>query len=86
PLYECQTCQQQWTPDSKDLLRSGYWPASVSNSMMYTLDLLSSFQELKAIAPGFSRQAFAKLLEHRTKCGGRNGHINGDALQRSFLE
>ncbi|KAK2834617.1 hypothetical protein Q7C36_015318 [Tachysurus vachellii] len=88
PLYECQTCQQQWTPDSKDLLRSGYWPASVSNSTLYTLDLLSSFQELKVIAPGFSRQAFAKLLEHRTKCGGRvsNGHINGDALQRSFLE
>ncbi|XP_060721178.1 uncharacterized protein LOC132842472 isoform X3 [Tachysurus vachellii] len=76
----------QWTPDSKDLLRSGYWPASVSNSTLYTLDLLSSFQELKVIAPGFSRQAFAKLLEHRTKCGGRNGHINGDALQRSFLE
>ncbi|KAK9981838.1 hypothetical protein ABG768_001362 [Culter alburnus] len=86
PLYKCQTCQQQWTPDSKDLLRSGYWPASVSNSTLYTLDLLSSFQELKVIAPGFSRQAFAKLLEHRTKCGGRSGHINGDALQRSFLE
>ncbi|ROL42094.1 hypothetical protein DPX16_19541 [Anabarilius grahami] len=41
---------------------------------------------LKVIAPGFSRQAFAKLLEHRTKCGGRSGHINGDALQRSFFE
>lgn len=54
--------------------------------MLYTLDLLSSFQELKVISPGFSRQAFAKLLEHRTKCGGRSGHINGDALQRSFLE
>ncbi|XP_028977260.2 uncharacterized protein LOC105009293 isoform X5 [Esox lucius] len=86
PLYECQTCQQQWTPDFKDLLRSGYWPASVTNSTLYTLDLLSSLQELKIISPGFSRQAFAKLLEHRTKCGGRSGPINGDALQRSFLE
>ncbi|XP_067269595.1 uncharacterized protein [Pseudorasbora parva] len=86
PLYICQTCQQQWYPDLKDLLRSGYWPASVNNSTLYTLDLLSSFQELKVIAPGFSRQAFAKLLEHRTKCGGRSGNINGDALQRSFLE
>ncbi|KAI4803000.1 hypothetical protein KUCAC02_006563 [Chaenocephalus aceratus] len=38
---------------------------------LYTLDLLSSFEELKVISPGFSRQAFAKLLEHRTKCGGR---------------
>lgn len=71
PLYECHMCQRQWAPDSKDLFRSGYWPASVSNTTLYTLDLLSSFQELKVIAPGFSRQAFAKLLEHRTKCGGR---------------
>lgn len=100
----------------KDLLRSGYWPASITNSTLYTLDLLSSFKELKIISPGFSRQAFAKLLEHRTKCGGRvsvnvifylkkkkihkqtiskyyfilyifqSGPINGDALQRSFLE
>ncbi|XP_026051352.1 uncharacterized protein LOC113038265 [Carassius auratus] len=76
----------QWTPDFKDLLRSGYWPASITNSTLYTLDLLSSLQELKIISPGFSRQAFAKLLEHRTKCGGRSGPINGDALQRSFLE
>ncbi|XP_056092620.1 uncharacterized protein LOC130071774 [Rhinichthys klamathensis goyatoka] len=86
PLYVCQTCQQQWTRDMKDLLRSGYWPASVQNSTLYTLDLLSSLQELMIISPGFSRQAFAKLLEHRTKCGGRSGPINGDALQRSFLE
>ncbi|KAI9525227.1 hypothetical protein NQZ68_009907 [Dissostichus eleginoides] len=86
PLYVCQTCQQQWTPDFKVLLKSGYWPASVSISTLYTLDLLSSFEELKVISPGFSRQAFAKLLEHRTKCGGRSGPVNGDALQRSFLE
>ncbi|KAK1904782.1 Collagen-like protein V6, partial [Dissostichus eleginoides] len=73
-------------PDLKVLLKSGYWPASVSISTLYTLDLLSSFEELKVISPGFSRQAFAKLLEHRTKCGGRSGPVNGDALQRSFLE
>ncbi|MCI4378178.1 hypothetical protein PGIGA_G00212950, partial [Pangasianodon gigas] len=82
----CQTCQHQWTPDLKDLLRTGYWPASVTSSTLYTLDLLSSFQELKVISPGFSRQAFAKLLEHHTKIGGRSGHINGDTLQCSFLE
>ncbi|CAL8294689.1 unnamed protein product [Arctogadus glacialis] len=86
PLYVCQTCQQQRTPDMKDFLQSGYWPASLNTSTFYTLDLLSSFQELKVISPGFSRQAFAKLLEHRTKCGGRSGHIKGDTLQRSFLE
>lgn len=71
PIYRCQTCQQQWSPDLRDLIRSGYWPASVAMCTLYTLDLLSTFQELKVISPGFSRQAFAKLLEHRTKCGGR---------------
>ncbi|KAJ8262138.1 hypothetical protein GJAV_G00162820 [Gymnothorax javanicus] len=86
PLYACQVCQQQWSPDQKDLLASGYWPGSPNTATLYTVDLLNSFQELKVIAPGFSRQAFAKLLEHRTKCGGRSGRINGDALQRSFLE
>ncbi|KAI4795467.1 hypothetical protein KUCAC02_031401 [Chaenocephalus aceratus] len=58
-------------PDSP---QSGYWPASVSISTLYTLDLLSSFEELKVISPGFSRQAFAKLLEHRTKYGSRLCH------------
>lgn len=86
PLYLCGTCQRQWTSELKDLIRSGYWPASLNVSTLYTLDLLSSFQELKVISPGFARQAFAKLLEHCTKCRGRSGHINGDALQRSFLE
>ncbi len=75
PLHVCQTCQYQWTPDLKDLLRSGYWPASVTSSTLYTLDLLSSLQELKVISPGFSRQAFVKLLEHRTKIGGRGSVI-----------
>ncbi|KAF4114134.1 hypothetical protein G5714_004357 [Onychostoma macrolepis] len=46
----------------------------------------SSVRELKVIAPALSRQAFAKLLEHRTKCGGRSGPVCGDTLQRSFLE
>ncbi|XP_042578416.1 uncharacterized protein LOC122137066 isoform X2 [Cyprinus carpio] len=86
PLYVCQTCQHLWTPDLKDLLRRGYWPASDTSSTLSTLDLLSSCQELKVISRGFSRQAFAKLLEYRTKTGGRSGQINGDTLQYSFLE
>ncbi|MCJ8745039.1 hypothetical protein PDJAM_G00125790 [Pangasius djambal] len=49
-------------------------------------DLHQPLYELKVISPGFSTQAFAKLLEHRTKIGGRSGHINGDTLQRSFLD
>ncbi|XP_039875192.1 uncharacterized protein LOC120726012 isoform X1 [Simochromis diagramma] len=46
-IHRCQTWQQQCSPDLKDLVRSGYWPASVNMSTLYTLDLLSSFLELK---------------------------------------
>ncbi|XP_056156542.1 uncharacterized protein LOC130130752 [Lampris incognitus] len=70
----------------QDLIKSGYWPASSHSQTLYTIDLFHSFQDLKVISPGFSRQAFAKLLEHRTRRAGRSGQINGDALQRSFLE
>ncbi|ROJ25351.1 hypothetical protein DPX16_20164 [Anabarilius grahami] len=86
PLFACQTCQQQWAPEFMDLVNSGYWPASTSSSTLYSLNLFSSVRELKIIAPALSRQAFAKLLEHRTKCGGRSGPVCGDTLQRSFLE
>ncbi|XP_073704470.1 uncharacterized protein [Garra rufa] len=86
PLFACQTCQQQWAPEFMDLVNSGYWPASTSSSTLYSLNLFSSVRELKVIAPALSRQAFAKLLEHRTKCGGRSGPVCGDTLQRSFLE
>ena len=63
PHYVYQTCLQQWAPDVRDLVRSGYWPASANACTM-----LNSFQELKLISPGFSRQAFAKMLEHHTLC------------------
>ncbi|GLD51837.1 uncharacterized protein AKAME5_000482200 [Lates japonicus] len=91
PLAECYLSSseevpftEQWSPDFKDLLRSGYWLASVSNCTLYTLDLLSSFQKVKVISPGFSRQAFAKLLEQRAKCGGRSGHINFEKAASGF--
>ncbi|XP_056144681.1 uncharacterized protein LOC130120088 [Lampris incognitus] len=86
PVHVCNICLQRWTPDLKDLIKSGYWPASSHSQTLYTIDLFHSFQDLKVISPGFSGQAFAKLLEHRTRCAGRSGQINGDALQRSFLE
>ncbi|XP_048008507.1 uncharacterized protein LOC125243078 isoform X2 [Megalobrama amblycephala] len=86
PLFACQTCQQQWAPEFMDLVNSGYWPASTSSSTLNSLNLFSIVRELKIIAPALSRQAFAKLLEHRTKCGGQSGPVCGDTLQRSFLE
>ena len=74
--YVCQTCLQQRAPDVRDLVRSGHWPASANASTIYTMDLLNSFQELKWISLGFFRQAFAKLLEHRTLCAGRVSMIS----------
>ncbi|XP_077060946.1 uncharacterized protein LOC143713118 [Siphateles boraxobius] len=82
----CLHAKQQWAPEFMDLINSGYWPASTSSSTLYSLNLFSSVRELKVIAPALSRQALAKLLEHRTKCGGRSGPVCGDTLQRSFLE
>ncbi|XP_056152665.1 uncharacterized protein LOC130127113 [Lampris incognitus] len=86
PVHVCNICLQRWTPDLKDLIKSGYWPASSHSQTLYPIDLFHSFQDLKVISPGFSRQAFAKLLEHRTWRARRSWQINGDALQRSFLE
>ncbi|XP_063042496.1 uncharacterized protein LOC134436995 isoform X2 [Engraulis encrasicolus] len=88
PLFQCHKCSQKWYPEFGDVVGSGYWPASIcaQNKTYYTLDLFSSFEELKVIAPTLSRQAFAKLLEHRTRCAGRSGPVSGDRLQRSFLE
>ncbi|CAL8378454.1 unnamed protein product [Boreogadus saida] len=60
PRYVCQTCLQQRAPDVRDLVRSGHWPASANASTIYTADLLNSFQELKWISLGFSRQALSK--------------------------
>ncbi|KAI4819445.1 hypothetical protein KUCAC02_004691 [Chaenocephalus aceratus] len=80
PLYVCQTCQQQWTPDLKVLLKSGYWPASVSISTLYTLDLLSSFEELKVISPGFSRQScwsIAQSVEEDLDLSDGSAFFNG---------
>ncbi|XP_030265166.1 uncharacterized protein LOC115576745 isoform X3 [Sparus aurata] len=34
PLYLCGTCQRQWTPELNDLIRSGYWPASLNVSTL----------------------------------------------------
>ena len=51
-------------------------PIAANASTLYTVDLLNSFQELKLISPGFSSQAFAKLLVHCTLCAGRVSMIS----------
>ncbi|XP_034094527.1 uncharacterized protein LOC117561328 isoform X3 [Gymnodraco acuticeps] len=86
PKRVCNTCHYEWTPDWGDLIRSGYWPASVNGDTLYSTDVFKSFEDLKTVAPGLSRQAFLQMLERRTQHYGRTGKIHGDVFQRSFLE
>nr|XP_033960705.1 uncharacterized protein LOC117462541 [Pseudochaenichthys georgianus] len=41
---------------------------------------------MKVTAPAMSRQAFLKMLEHRSVQAGRTGSICADTFQRSFFE
>ncbi|KAI9523948.1 hypothetical protein NQZ68_022581 [Dissostichus eleginoides] len=86
PKRVCSTCHYEWTPDWGDLIRSGYWPASVNGDTLYSTDVFKSFEDLKTVAPGLSRQAFLQMLERRTQHYGRTGKIHGDVFERSFLE
>jgi len=54
-----------------DLIRSGYWPASVNADTLFSVDVFSTFEEMKTVAPGLSRQGFLRMLERRTCLFGR---------------
>ncbi|XDV48568.1 hypothetical protein PO909_017965 [Leuciscus waleckii] len=69
-----------------DLISSGYWPASVNADTLFSIDVFSSFEEMKTVAPGLSRQGFLRMLERRTCLFGRAGKLHGDVFQRSFME
>ncbi|XP_039677040.1 uncharacterized protein LOC120571947 isoform X1 [Perca fluviatilis] len=86
PNLSCKLCLTQWTPDMSDLIRSGYWPASVNADTLFSMDVFTSFEELKTVAPSLSRQGFLRMLEKRTCQFGRAGKIHGDVFQRSYLE
>ena len=60
PNLTCKSCPAQWTPDQNDLIRSGYWPASV-NDTMFAADLFTTFEEMKTTAPNLSRQGFLRM-------------------------
>ncbi|XP_062414077.1 uncharacterized protein LOC134122785 isoform X1 [Pungitius pungitius] len=85
PCVSC-PCGKSWSLDIGDLVDSGYWPATANFDTLYTVDLFSTFEDLKITAPGMSRQAFVSMLEHRTKVFGRSGQICGDTMQKAFLE
>ncbi|XP_016343832.1 uncharacterized protein LOC107690107 [Sinocyclocheilus anshuiensis] len=71
PNLLCKVCLAQWTPDMSDLIRSGYWPASVNADTLFSVDVFSTFEEMKTIAPSLSRQGFLQMLERRTCHFGR---------------
>ncbi|XP_051272930.1 uncharacterized protein LOC127372973 [Dicentrarchus labrax] len=86
PKLLCRLCLAQWTPDRSDLIKSGYWPATVNAETLFSVDVFSTFEEMKTVAPSLSRQAFLRMLERRTSHFGRAGKIHGDIFQRSFME
>ncbi|XP_042164686.1 uncharacterized protein LOC112228051 [Oncorhynchus tshawytscha] len=71
PVLTCTTCLSTWTANLADLIKNGYWPATVNCDTIYHVDLFSSFEELKVSAPGMSRLAFMQILEQRTDYFGR---------------
>ncbi|KAF3837858.1 hypothetical protein F7725_009626, partial [Dissostichus mawsoni] len=86
PRKSCPCCSAEWTPEVKDLLLYRYWPASSSCQTLYKYDVFTSFEHMKVTAPAMSRQAFLKMLEHRSVQAGRTGSICADTFQRSFFE
>ncbi|XP_041641742.1 uncharacterized protein LOC121508745 [Cheilinus undulatus] len=86
PLLLCKNCSKQWTPDMKEMVKSGYWPATMQAQTLLQEDLFHSFEAMKTAAPGMSRQAFTAMLDQRTKHFGRTGQVNSDVFQRSFLQ
>lgn len=71
PSVMCLSCTKTWSPDLKDIIKGGYWPGTVGFQTVFHPDVFRSFEEAKLIAPGLSRQAFVKLLEHRSVQFGR---------------
>ncbi|XP_024118769.1 uncharacterized protein LOC112140086, partial [Oryzias melastigma] len=85
PTTTC-SCGKTWDVGIGDLVQSGYWPATVHFETLYTMDLFTSYEDLKVTAPGMSRHAFVGMLDQRTKVFGRSGKICGDTMQKAFLE
>lgn len=71
PSLETSCCGKTWAVGLSDLLKSGYWPASIHFETVYEAGLFRSFLDLKLFAPGLSRQAFLGMLDRRTEYNGR---------------
>lgn len=70
PTVSC-SCGKTWDVSIGDVVESGYWPAILHFDTLYTVDLFTTYEDLKITAPGMSRQAFVGMLEQCTKLFGR---------------
>ncbi|XP_073672422.1 uncharacterized protein [Paramisgurnus dabryanus] len=86
PELSCEACQAKWVAGVADLIRSGYWPATLHFATIYATDVFISFEDMKMAAPGLSCQAFLRMLDKRTEHFGRSGKISPDSFQKSFFE
>lgn len=71
PHLSCASCGHSRETSLSELQRSGYWPGNIPASMLFTTDVLVSFQEMKMASPGMSFQAFVKMLDEKTIIFGR---------------
>ncbi|CAB1348125.1 unnamed protein product, partial [Coregonus sp. 'balchen'] len=67
PALNCTGCLRHWTVGLDELIKSGYWPSTVTHQTIFTVDLFKSVEDMKVLAPGCSRQAFVGMLDGRTK-------------------
>ena len=72
PVLCCNQCNKTWSPEARDFIRSGYWPATcMQGQTLFQKDVFHSFEAMKTSAPAMSRQAFTALLDQRTVHFGR---------------
>ncbi|KAG1952334.1 hypothetical protein F2P79_010255 [Pimephales promelas] len=86
PHLSCALCGHSRETSLSKLQRSGYWPGNIPASLLFTTDVLVSFQEMKMASPGMSFQAFVKMLDGKTNLFGRSGKIPANVFSYSFNE
>ncbi|XP_034070758.1 uncharacterized protein LOC117545178 isoform X2 [Gymnodraco acuticeps] len=86
PELSCDTCHVTWAAGVDNLIRSGYWPATLQFATIYDTDIFHSFEEMKMAVPGLSCQAFLRMLDQRTLRFGRAGKISANSFHKSFFE
>ncbi|XP_051236827.1 uncharacterized protein LOC127352456 isoform X2 [Dicentrarchus labrax] len=86
PELTCEGCQATWTAGLDDLIKTGYWPATLHFVTIYETDLFYTFEDMKMESPGMSFQAYLRMLEKRTARFGRTGKISSDSFQKRFFE